>query len=82
VTCYIAASIFIRLVNKHSDSEHPYDHRQLEDNASLVAGAFVVVTAVKLLWDSIDKVRDLLDDDLTTLGAHLFFVYNCTYMTQ
>jgi cation diffusion facilitator family transporter len=72
VAYYVVASIFVRLANKPADSEHPYGHRQLEDIASLVVGAFVVATAVKVFWDSVDKIWDLLDGKLTTLGAHPF----------
>ena len=45
VAYYIVASIFVRLANKPADDEHPYGHRQLESIASLVVGAFVIVTA-------------------------------------
>jgi len=75
VAYYVVASIFVRLANKPADSEHPYGHRQLEDIASLVVGAFVVATAVKVFWDSIDKIWDLLDGELTTLGAHPFALW-------
>ena len=70
VAYYVVASIFVRLANKPADTEHPYGHRQLESIASLVVGAFVVATAVKVFWDSVDKVWDLLDGKLTSLGAH------------
>jgi len=67
VAYYVVASIFVILANKPADSEHLYGHRQLEDVASLV-----VATAVKVFWDSIDKIWDLVDGELTTLGAHPF----------
>lgn len=70
VAYYIVASIFVRLANKPADVEHPYGHRQLESIASLVVGAFVVATAVTVFWDSVDKIWDLLDGRLTSLGAH------------
>ncbi|HSO13639.1 MAG TPA: cation diffusion facilitator family transporter [Anaerolineales bacterium] len=72
VAYYVVASIFVRLANKPADAEHPYGHRQLESIASLVVGAFVVATAVKVFWDSVDKMWDLLDGELTSLGAHPF----------
>lgn len=75
VAYYVVASIFVRLANKPADTEHPYGHRQLEDIASLVVGAFVVATAVKVFWDSIDKIWDLLDGELTSLGAHPFALW-------
>ena len=75
VAYYVVASIFVRLANKPADVEHPYGHRQLESIASLVVGAFVVATAVKVFWDSVDKIWDLLDGELTSLGAHPFALW-------
>jgi len=75
VAYYVVASIFVRLANKPADTEHPYGHRQLESIASLVVGAFVVATAVKVFWDSVDKIWDLVDGELTTLGAHPFALW-------
>src|SRR5512143_3714456 len=68
VAYYVVASIFMRLANKPADDEHPYGHRQLESIASLVVGAFVVATAIAVFWDSVDKMWDLLDGEITTLG--------------
>jgi len=75
VAYYVVASIFVRLANKPADVEHPYGHRQLESIASLVVGAFVVATAVKVFWDSVDKIWDLLDGKLESLGAHPFALW-------
>jgi len=75
VAYYVVASIFVRLANKPADTEHPYGHRQLESIASLVVGAFVVATAVKVFWDSVDKIWDLLDGELTSLGSHPFALW-------
>lgn len=75
VAYYVVASIFVRLANKPADNEHPYGHRQLESIASLVVGAFVAATAVKVFWDSVDKMWDLLDGELTSLGAHPFALW-------
>ena len=75
VAYYVVASIFVRLANKPADTEHPYGHRQLESIASLVVGAFVIATAVKVFWDSVDKIWDLLDGELTSLGAHPFALW-------
>src|SRR5512133_4033230 len=66
VAYYVVAGIFVRLANKPADVDHPYGHRQLESIASLVVGAFVVATAVKVFWDSVDKIWDLLDGKLTS----------------
>lgn len=72
VAYYVIASIFMRLANKPADNEHPYGHRQLESIASLVVGAFVVATAIAVFWDAVDKVWDLIDGKMTTLGSHPF----------
>jgi cation diffusion facilitator family transporter len=70
VAYYVVASIFMRLARKPADIEHPYGHRQLESIASLIVGAFVVATAVTVFWDSVDKMWDLLDGKLASLGSH------------
>jgi cation diffusion facilitator family transporter len=70
VAYYVVASIFMRLANKPADNEHPYGHRQLESIASIVVGAFVVATAVAVFWDAVDKMWDLFDGNLTSLGSH------------
>jgi cation diffusion facilitator family transporter len=72
VAYYVVASIFMRLANKPADDEHPYGHRQLESIASLVVGAFVIVTGITVFWDAVDKMWDLMDGELTTLGSHPF----------
>ena len=75
VAYYVVAAIFMRLANKPADNEHPYGHRQLESIASLVVGAFVVATAIAVFWDSVDKMWDLMDGKLTTLGSHPFALW-------
>ena len=75
VAYYVVAGIFMRLANKPADTEHPYGHRQLESIASLVVGAFVVGTAVKVFWDAVDRIWDLLDGKLTSVGAHPFALW-------
>src|SRR6266498_5622849 len=67
VAYYVVAGIFVRLANKPADNEHPYGHRQLESIASLVVGAFVVATAVKVFWDAVSKMWALLDGRISTL---------------
>ena len=71
VAYYVVASIFVRLANKPADNEHPYGHRQLESIASLVVGAFVVATAVKVFWDAVDKIWDLVTAKSLHLGLIL-----------
>ena len=75
VAYYVVASIFMRLANKPADNEHPYGHRQLESIASLIVGAFVIATAITVFWDSVDKMWDLMDGELTTLGSHPFALW-------
>lgn len=75
VAYYVVASIFMRLANKPADNEHPYGHRQLESIASLVVGAFVVATAIAVFWDAVDKMWDLMDGKITTLGSHPFALW-------
>jgi cation diffusion facilitator family transporter len=75
VAYYVVASIFVRLANKPADMEHPYGHRQLESIASLVVGAFVVATAVKVFWDAVDKIWDLISGEITSLGSHPFALW-------
>jgi cation diffusion facilitator family transporter len=75
VAYYIVAGIFVRLANKPADIEHPYGHRQLESIASLTVGAFVVATAVAVFWDAVDKIWDLLDGKLESLGVHPFALW-------
>jgi cation diffusion facilitator family transporter len=70
VAYYVVAGIFVRLANKPADDDHPYGHRQLENIASLVVGAFVVATAVAVFWDAVDKMWDLLDGASSSLGSH------------
>jgi cation diffusion facilitator family transporter len=70
VAYYIAASIFVRLANKPADSEHPYGHRQMESIASVVIGSFIIVTAVAVFWDAVDKIWDLVDGQSSSQGAH------------
>jgi cation diffusion facilitator family transporter len=70
VAYYVVAGIFMRLANKPPDNEHPYGHRQLENIASLVVGAFVVATAVAVFWDAVNKMWNLLDGASTSLGSH------------
>ncbi len=75
VAYYIAASIFVRLANKPADSEHPYGHRQMESIASVVIGSFIIVTAVAVFWDSVDKIWDLVDGQASSEGAHPFALW-------
>ena len=75
VAYYVVAAIFVRLAKKPADTEHPYGHRQLESIASLIVGAFVVATAVAVFWNSVDKMWDLLDGEISSLGSQPFALW-------
>lgn len=60
VVYYSVVAIFMRAARKPPDEEHPYGHRQLENIAALVVGAFVITTGVAIFWDSINGTFDLL----------------------
>jgi cation diffusion facilitator family transporter len=60
VAYYVVVAIMMRLAGKPPDEEHPYGHRQLESIAALVVGAFVIATAIAILWDAINSVYALL----------------------
>ena len=75
VAYYIAAGILVRLANKPADSDHPYGHRQFESIASVLIGSFIVVTAVVVFWDAVDKIWDLVDGHTVSTGAHPFALW-------
>ncbi|MBV5323278.1 cation diffusion facilitator family transporter, partial [bacterium] len=75
VAYYIAASIFVRLANKPADSEHPYGHRQLESIATVVIGSFIIVTAVAVFWDAVDKIWDMVDGLSNSRVSHPFALW-------
>jgi len=60
VVYYTVVAIFMRAARKPPDEEHPYGHRQLENVAALVVGAFVITTGVAIFWDSINGTFDIL----------------------
>ena len=65
----IIVKVFMRKARKPADDEHPYGHRQLESIAALIVGAFVLTTAVAILWDAINRVYDLLTSGTALAGA-------------
>jgi cation diffusion facilitator family transporter len=75
VAYYVVAAVFVRLAKKPADVDHPYGHRQLESIASLVVGAFVVATAVKVFWDAVDKIWELASGQISSLGSHPFALW-------
>jgi cation diffusion facilitator family transporter len=71
VAYYIVVAIFMRLAGKPPDEEHPYGHRQLESIAALLVGAFVMVTAIVIFWNSVNAVFDLLTGQGDFQGASM-----------
>jgi len=72
VVYYIAVKIFMRQASKPADDEHPYGHRQLESISAIVVGAFILTTGIAILWESINKVYDLLSHVETGRSASIF----------
>ncbi|MBL8050071.1 MAG: cation transporter [Anaerolineales bacterium] len=70
VAYYIAASVLVRMANQPADHDHPYGHRQFESVGSVVIGSFIVATAVAVFWDSLDKVWNFINSNVTSQGAH------------
>lgn len=60
VVYYAVVAIFMRAAQRPPDEEHPYGHRQLENIAAMVVGAFVITTGVAIFWDSVNGTFDLL----------------------
>lgn len=75
VAYYIAASIFVRLANKPADRDHPYGHRQFESIASVLIGSFIVVTALAVFWDAVDKIWDMADGKAEFAASHPFALW-------
>ena len=75
VTYYVLVSIFVRLAGKPPDEEHPYGHRQLESIAALIVGAFVLVTAIAIFWDTINAVYAQLTGKGEGRGASVIALY-------
>ncbi len=59
VAYYLAVSIFMKKSNKPADEEHPYGHRQLDNIAAIVVGAFIVTTGATIFWNSITTLYSL-----------------------
>ena len=75
VVYYIFAKIFIGMSQKPADKEHPYGHKQFESIATIVIGAFIITTAIAVLWDAINKTFDYFagnPDNLATGGYTLY----------
>ncbi len=60
VVYYLVVAALVRTAAKPADQEHPYGHTQMESIASLVVGAFVLTTAVAILWDDAATVFQMV----------------------
>jgi len=60
VVYYSVVAIFMRAARKPPDEEHPYGHRQLENIAAIIVGAFVITTGIAIFWDSVNGTFDVL----------------------
>jgi cation diffusion facilitator family transporter len=69
VVYLIIIRIFMGLAGKEPDHEHPFGHRQFENIAAVVVGAFVVTTAVAIFWNAISHVYDLYVGQSEFTGA-------------
>lgn len=75
VVYYVAVKIFMHQARKPADAEHPYGHRQLETISAIVVGAFILTTGIAILWDSINKVFDLLSGYSQGRAASVLALY-------
>jgi cation diffusion facilitator family transporter len=72
VVYYIAVKIFMHQASKPADREHPYGHRQLESISAIVVGAFILTTGIAILWESINKVYELISHTETGRSASVW----------
>ena len=69
VVYLVIVRIFMGRAGKPPDREHPFGHRQLEGNAAVVIGAFVVTTAWVICFNAINQTYDLLTSGGAPSGA-------------
>lgn len=72
VAYYIAVSIFMKKSNKPPDEEHPYGHRQLDNIAAIVIGAFIVTTGATIFWNSITTLYSIWKGEYLNCQSFLF----------
>ncbi len=56
---YFVVAVLMRHAAKPADREHPYGHSQMESIAALVVGAFVLTTAVAILWSEVTTLFEM-----------------------
>ena len=72
VAYYVAVSIFMTKSNKPADKEHPYGHRQLDNIAAIVVGAFIVTTGATIFWNSITTLYTIWKGEYNSCQSFLF----------
>lgn len=84
VVYYAVVGAFMRAARKPPDDEHPYGHRQLENIAALVVGAFVVTTGVAIFWASAGATFDILTGEQVarTVAWASFYVALATLVAK
>lgn len=59
VAYYLVVGIFMKKSHKPADKEHPYGHRQLDNIAAIVVGAFIVTTGATIFWNAISSIYSI-----------------------
>jgi cation diffusion facilitator family transporter len=72
VAYYVAVSIFMKKSHKPADEEHPYGHRQLDNIAAIVVGAFIVTTGATIFWNSINTLYTIWKGQYDACQSFLF----------
>ncbi len=72
VAYYLAVSIFMKKSNKPADKEHPYGHKQLDNIAAIVVGAFIITTGATIFWNAITTVYEIFSGSYQESSKPLF----------
>lgn len=64
VAYLIIVRTFMRIARKPPDQEHPCGHRQLEDIAAVVIGAFIMVTGLFVFFGGVETIWKLIDGQI------------------
>jgi len=75
VVYYIVVKIFLRIANRPSDKDHPFGHKQMENIASIVVGAFIVTTAIAIAWQSIDSIFAIIHEGSPAPPESIFAIF-------
>lgn len=69
VAYYIVVSVFMKRALQPPDDEHPHGHRQFESIAAVAVGAFVITTAITILWTAISRMFNLFSGNSEAIAA-------------